>query len=321
MAKKIVVVSQALKDRHYEKIQSLAGRYGYSVERFEHARDALEAVRDAEIVYGFGTSLAKAAVEAKWICTSSAGVDPYMAPGIFSSDEVLFTNSAGAYGVTISEHIVMTALELMRRQMEYRKIVEKHEWFRALPVRSICGSRVTILGTGDIGRHAAKRMRGFDPASITGVSRSGKADAMLFDRALPQTRVDEILPETDLLVMALPGTKETVRFIDARRLALLPETAYLVNVGRGSSLDQNALCDCLRAGKLAGAALDVFETEPIPPEDPIWDCPNLLITPHVAGNMTLGYTLEKTFEMFYEDLDNYLNGRPLHHLVNRKLGY
>jgi phosphoglycerate dehydrogenase-like enzyme len=134
-------------------------------------------------------------------------------------------------------------------------------------------------------------------------------------------RLEEVLPETDLLILSLPATAETRNILDARRLALLPETARIVNVGRGSALDQKALERMLREGKLAGAALDVFEQEPIPADDPLWDCPNLVITPHMAGNMTLDYTTEKITDQFLEDLDNYAAGRPLKHTVDRKRAY
>ena len=109
--------------------------------------------------------------------------------------------------------------------------------------------------------------------------------------------------------------------MDGRRLALLPRDAYLVNVGRGSAIDEAALIDLMRGGHLSGAALDVFAHEPLSPQDPLWDCPRLMITPHVAGNMTLGYTVDRIVEMFLEDFDRFCAGQPLRHLVDRKKGY
>ena len=109
--------------------------------------------------------------------------------------------------------------------------------------------------------------------------------------------------------------------MDARRLALLPEDAFLVNVGRGSTIDQKSLVALMRGGRLSGAALDVFAEEPLPPEDDVWDCPRLLVTPHVAGNMTLRYTLDRIVDMFLEDFENYCEGRPLLQEVDRERGY
>lgn len=121
--------------------------------------------------------------------------------------------------------------------------------------------------------------------------------------------------------MSLPATAETKGILSRERFALLPQDAYIVNVGRGSAIDEDALADNLESGHLAGAALDVFQTEPLPAGHRLWKTKNLLITPHVAGNMTLPYTKDKNVQMFIEDLKNFTEGRPLHYLVDRKLGY
>ena len=123
-----------------------------------------------------------------------------------------------------------------------------------------------------------------------------------------------------MLVISLPGTKETFHMLDDRRLALLPDGALVINVGRGPVIDQKALEKELRAGRLR-AALDVFETEPLPADDSLWDCPNLLMAPHVAGNMTLPYTRDRIVELFLEDFENYCAGRPLARQVDLKRGY
>ena len=133
--------------------------------------------------------------------------------------------------------------------------------------------------------------------------------------------LESVLQQTDLLILSLPDTPQTRGLLSADRLALLPRTAYLVNVGRGSAIDQRALETLLRAGHLSGAALDVFEQEPLPAESSLWDCPRLLITPHVAGNMTLDYTVEKIISQFLGDFDRYCNGLPPAHLVDRNIGY
>ena len=153
------------------------------------------------------------------------------------------------------------------------------------------------------------------------MNRGGGNPEGLFDRTVTVDRLEEVLPETDLLILSLPATAETKNILNAARLALLPETARLVNVGRGSAVDQQALEKMLREGKLAGAALDVFVQEPIPAEDSLWDCPGLLITPHIAGNMTLDYTVEQIVNQFLENLRNYAEGLSLRRLVDRKRAY
>ena len=178
-----------------------------------------------------------------------------------------------------------------------------------------------MLGTGDIGTTFATRARAFEPESIIGVCRSGKSSSPVYDKVLPVSELDSILPETDLLAMSLPSTPETRGILSRERIALLPKGAFIVNVGRGSAIDEDALADALDNGQLAGAALDVFQTEPLPAGHRLWKTKKLLITPHVAGNMTLSHTRNKNVAMFLEDLKNFTEGAPLKYLVDRKLGY
>lgn len=278
------------------------------------------ALSDAEIYFGRSPAILDAAPSLRWACATTAGVDAWLAP-VAARGDVRLTSSSGAYGVTLAEHVTMLTLTLMRRQLEYNACIARHEWKRGLAVRSIRGSRVTLLGAGDIGREVAVRFRAFGPKSIAAVNRSGAAPGGLFDAVVPISRLDDVLPETDLLVMSLPGTPQTRHIMDARRLRLLPGDAFLVNVGRGTALDQAALMEVLKSGHLNGAALDVFEHEPLAPDDPLWDCPRLMITPHIAGFMTLPYTVERIVELFLENFRRYCDGASLLRAVDPREGY
>ena len=319
--KKILVCTPRLTDKNRRDIEKAADGQGYSVLFCDDRDAALAEARDAEIILSADPALPKAAPALKWMCCAFAGVEPLLVPGAFANPEALLTNASGAYGVTIAEHIVMVTLELMRRQMDYNRVVADRKWVRDLPIRSIRGSRITLLGAGDIGREAALRLRAFGPRRVVAVNRSGRDAGAMFDETLPASALDGVLPETDLLVMSLPGTPESRGIMDGQRLALLPQDAFLVNVGRGSAIDEGALLALMRRGHLAGAALDVFEREPLPADSPLWDCPRLLITTHVAGNMTLKYTVDRIVAMFIEDFGNYCAGRPMAHLVDRERGY
>ena len=319
----ICIYQEFLTDAHKARIRETAGRLGFTphfftLEQFEEARTCLQ---DCEILYAHSPELLRTAGKAlQWYCCSYAGVDPYCKDdGIFANPDCLLTNSNG-YGVTIAEHVVMVTLMLLRRMPEYEQIVAERNWSNQLPIRSIRDNDFTILGTGNIGVNVAQRLRGMGARRIVGLSRSGRPQAD-FDEVLPIARLDEVLPRTPVLVMALPGTAETAGILSAERIALLPATSYVINVGRGTAIDQSALIDALNAGRLAGAALDVMAPEPLPKDDPLWDARNIIITPHVSGNMTLGYTCDVNVEMFCEDLENYAAGRSLQHLVDRKLGY
>ena len=158
-------------------------------------------------------------------------------------------------------------------------------------------------------------------ASITGVNRSGRCPDEAYDRVVPISELDTVLPDAHVLVMSLPSTPETVGILSAARIALLPRDALVINVGRGTAIDQDALVEALNTERIAGAALDVMVPEPLPEDHPLWSAKNLVLTPHVAGNMSLGYTCDKAVDMFCEDLARYAAGEPLAHLVDRKLGY
>ena len=318
--KKITVCMTRLLEKHRLQITAAAEAAGYSVEFFEKAAQAETWAAESEIILADGDALLPRARQLKWFCASFAGVD-HLLRSPYLKDDVLLSNSSGAYGVTIAEHIIMVTLMLLRRQLEYNEIARAHRWERNLPVRSIRGSRILIIGTGDIGHEAAVRLRAFGPERIEGINRTGRMDDAAFDRMQSAEHLEEVLPEADIVIMCLPGTSETRHLMDAHRLAMLPPHALVINVGRGQALDQEALVELLSSHRLGGAALDVFEKEPVPPEDPVWTCPGLLVTPHCSGNTSLGYTVDRIVDLFCEDFERYVQGLPLLRTVNRALGY
>lgn len=323
MSRDICIYQEFLTDTHKARIKQAAGEAGFvpyffTLDQFEEAKAC---VQHCEVLYAHSPELLRAApATLKWYCCSFAGVDPYCKdPAIFANPDCLLTNS-NSYGVTIAEHVVMVTLMLLRRMPEYEEVVRAHSWSNQLPIRSIRDNEFTVLGTGNIGVNVAERLRGMGAARVVGLSRGGRPHPA-FDEVYPISRLDEVLPNTKILVMALPGTAETVHILNRDRIALLPSDAYVVNVGRGTAIEQEPLMEALNGGKLAGAALDVMDPEPLPGDHPLWSTKNLILTPHVSGNMTLGYTCDVNVEMFCADLKNYAAGRPLNGLVDRKLGY
>ena len=307
MAKKIGVIIDFLNDKYERQLNAAAAKYGYEIEYFPSSAEAVGRVDDCEILYGHcSQKVIRSAKSLKWYCCCWAGVDHFCDESLYQNPDCRLTNSSGAYGTTISEHLIMVCLMLLRRQMEYTEIIRAGGW-ETLPggIRSLHGARITVLGTGDIGTEFARRAQAFHPACITGVRRTVRSSDPAFTSIHAIAELDSVLPETDILVMALPSTAETVGILSRR----------------GTAIDQEALCDALNAGQLAGAALDVVVPEPLPADHPLRRAKNLLLTPHVAGNMTLGYTCDKSVQMFCDDLENYAAGRPLAHLVDRKRGY
>ncbi len=320
MAGKLIVTVDVFTGEQKEKIREAAGRLGMETRFFREGQCSAEEAREGEILFGSSPELIEAMPDLKWICAPSAGLNQYLEPPELLREGILLSNSSGAYGVTIAEHVILVTLDILRRAEEYREIIRKRSWQRDLAIRSIRESRVTLMGTGDIGQEVARRMRAFGPVRIAGMNLRGGNPEGLFDFCVREEGLDEILRDTDILVISLPATENTRHLLDERRLGLLPEGALVVNVGRGSVIDQKALEKELRAGRL-WAALDVMEQEPVPAEDSLWECPHLLMTPHSAGNMTLPWTVKRIVELFLEDLENYGAGRPLKRQVTRQKGY
>ena len=318
---KVIIYNNQLKQKHMDQIKETAVKAGAKVCFIDSEDNVPEEFSDAEVMYGTGLKIIGRSKHIKWFCSPSAGIDFLLKPGVFANEDCIITNSAGSYGVSIAEHIIMVSLMMMRQmQVNYRKSIAG-VWGERLPQKSLKDCRITVLGTGDIGSAFARRVKAFEPKSVVGLCRSGECSESSFDRIYRIDELNGVLRDTGLLVMCLPGTPETEGILSKERMELLPDDAYVVNVGRGSAIDEDALMECLESGKLAGAALDVFRNEPIPEGSPLWNTKNLLITPHVAGNLTIDHTLDTNVAMFCEDLIRYSEGKPLKHAVDKQLGY
>ena len=324
MARTICICVEWLSEEQREHIRSAAAALGFQTEFFMPGEEdaAKKCLQRAEILLGHTPELlAAAGPQLKWYCCTFAGVDPYCSdPSLFANPDCLLSNSSGCYDETISEHMVMATLILLRRIPAYQRIVQARGWENQLPIRSIREVNICVLGAGNIGSAYAEKVLALGAQPVVGVSRSGRARTP-FARVVSFDKLNEVLPSTDVLAMALPGTPETAHILDARRIALLPKGAVVINVGRGSAVDQPALIAALESGHLGGAALDVMTPEPLPADDPLWNAPNVFLTPHVSGNMTMGWTRTRCVELFCEDLGNYAAGKPLARLVDRTLGY
>lgn len=320
--RRLAVTLDFLEDHHHEQLLATASGHGFDV-RFaamEPSGEDLAWMRDAEVLLTSSPKTIPACGDGlRWVASSWAGVDAFRP---LLPERCLLTNNTGAYGPTISEHIIMLLLMLWRGEWSHMQAQMKGVWGPHLPQRSIEGSTVCVLGTGDIGTTFARKARALGARRLIGVSRSGVARVEgVYDEMHPLDDLDVVLPEVDALVMSLPGTDATAGMIDARRIALLRPHAVLVNVGRGSAIVQEALVAALEDGSLGGAALDVCTPEPLPADDPLWHAPNCIITPHVAGNMTLQITRDRTVRLFCDELARYARGETPLRVVDPLLGY
>lgn len=325
--KKICAVADFLTEDNRKKMTETARACGFEIEFFESAKEASGRVSDCEVIYSGGdSSILRGMPALRWCHTAFAGIGAYAESGIFDSGEVLLTNSSGAYGRTISEHIVMVSLMLMRQMPEYTRIINERRWVQDLPIRSIAGSNIVIIGTGDIGRNAAGRYRALGAKSITAFSRSGRKTEG-FDKVFCLDEFDRLFSDpafsesVDILLLCVPGTPGTRGLLSRERIAMLSGRTYVINVGRGIVIDQDALLEALKEHSIAGAALDVMYPEPLPKDHPLWDAPDCIITPHISGDMGLQYTVGVTVDYFCENLERYSAGRKLINLVDIRKGY
>ncbi|MEE0956308.1 MAG: D-2-hydroxyacid dehydrogenase [Eubacterium sp.] len=266
-----------------------------------------------------GTKLLQEADSLEWLQLTSAGADKYCAPGILPQGCVL-TNASGAYGLSVSDHMLAMTFSLMRNFPFYSRQQGEHDWKRGRKVQTTEGAVVVLLGVGDIGSIYGRKMKALGAYTI-GVRRTIHEKPEWLDEQITMEELDKVLPRADFVAMSLPGGKATEHIIDERRLGLMKDTAYIINVGRGNAIDPAALKKALREGTIGGAGLDVTEPEPLPADDELWSLPNCLITPHVAGWFFLDKTVERIIEIVCQNLDHYMNGKELNHKVNIKYGY
>lgn len=278
--------------------------------------ETAEEVASANIVIGkLPVKKIKNASSLEWLQLPSAGADAYTAPGVLPED-VILTNSVGAYGLAVSEHMLASTLALVRRFPEYARRQAEHTWKPMGNITSIEGSTVLVLGLGDIGGRYARKMKALG-AYVIGLRKSKKEKPEYVDEQYTIESLPEVIGRADIVSMVLPGGEDTENLMDLEMLRRMKKGSFLVNCGRGNSVDLKALKTVLDEGHLAGAALDVTEPEPLPADDPLWDYENVLITPHVAGNFWLPQTLKNVVRIAGENLYRYAHGEPLTRIVSR----
>ncbi len=251
----------------------------------------------------------------------SSGVNDYVQGGQFPQNAMLCCMTGG-YGSVLAEHLLGMVLALCRRLPEYRDQQHIHRWQLLRYDKQLEGSTLLILGAGDIGTTLARWMRPM-VGRIIGVRRVVRACPPCFDRMVTLQQLDECLPEADIIVCALPHTPETIRLLDERRLRKMKKDAVLVNGGRGSLIDQDALCRLLDEGWFWGVGLEVAQPEPLPADSPLWSQPRVLITPHAAGNsFAPGSPLErKIWDFMIENVSRFLSGETPQNQVDFTTGY
>ena len=289
-------------------------------------REALES--EALLVWNVPRKTLFPLVEAlpnlRWVQALSAGIDHVLAAPL--RPETVVCNGRGLHDAPTAELAVALLLSAARGLHGFRDAQRRSEWNRSAYVAqlegrarylgTLEGARVLILGMGTIGLEVARRLQPFG-CRIEGVATTAGVRDGFVTHAF--SSLDELLPEVDALVMVLPDTPETQGILSRERLARLGAHAWVVNVGRGSSVDEAALCEALEEGRIGGAALDVTAKEPLPPESPLWRLENAIVAPHVGGGGPRFF--EKANALLERNAHRFLRGEPLENVVDRTRGY
>jgi phosphoglycerate dehydrogenase-like enzyme len=282
--------------------------------------DALAAAPEIEVIMGsFRPNVCAAAPKLRWIQSFSTGMDKFLFPEIVERDEVAISNVAGLYASQGGEHAWALLLALTRQIPTAVKNMEKRTW-SAGSVVEIAGTTLGVIGMGGFGVEISKRAQGYDMNVIAiDPVRTEKPPFVNELRPTSAETLKDLLQRSDVVMTACPLTKETYHLISAPELALMKPSAYLINVTRGGIIDEPALVDALKAGQIAGAGLDVTEKEPLASDSPLWDAPNLILTPHRAGASQ--HRPRKIFEFFLQNLNRYVSGQKPVNVIDKRKGY
>jgi len=285
-----------------------------------------EHLKNAEVIFTISLRPEQFALAKKvrWIHAPTAAVHQFQFPELIESDAVL-TNSTEVHGPVVAEHVMAMILALAKKVPQAALFQQKRVWGQesmwreGTHLREVGGATVGLIGLGAIGRRVA-RMAYAMGMRVIGVREhveKGKPEGV--EAVFPPSRLDDLLRQSDYVVVAAPLIGATEKLINAARLAVMKRDAFLINVGRGPQVDDAALIEALRSRRLAGAALDVFEQEPLPADSPMWSIDNLLITPHTAG--LTDKLWHRHYELFSDNLRRYLAGQPLRFVVDKQKGY
>ena len=257
----------------------------------------------------------------RWVHATGAGIETIIAiPELVASD-IVVTNTRGAHAPFVAEHTFALLLALTRYIAEFAQHKRDHHYHaygRDFPLESLYGMRLLIVGMGNIGRAIASRALAFE-MQVVGLDVMAPEQSGDDLSVLPMEHLDTELPKADVLVIAVPLTAETTNLIDAHRIASLKPGAIVIGISRGTIIDEAALAKRLRDGTLAGAGLDVYAEEPLPPDHFLWDTPRLVMTPHCAPKSPL--TRDREFEITHENIRRFVADEPLLNVCDKAAGF
>ncbi|MBM7615900.1 phosphoglycerate dehydrogenase [Alkaliphilus hydrothermalis] len=278
-----------------------------------------EAMKDVEVLVcynPFSTLDVKKMTGLRWIQLSSIGVDQAPMDTLIDQN-VILTNNKGGYSIPMGEWVVLKMLEIYKKTRELYQQQDKKQWRMNTSLLELYGKKVTFIGTGSIAQESAKRLQGFG-VEVLGINTRG-TDTEYFHKCYPIEQMKEILEISDVVVVTVPYTDKTHHMLNRNRLMAMKKNAVLINVSRGSIIDEAALIQVLSEGHLMGIALDVFEEEPLSSESPLWEMENVLVSPHNSWISEMRN--ERRFQMILENMKRYINKEKLLNVVDLQKGY
>lgn len=294
---------------------------GAIVQVFKTAEDAGTFIQDADCAYGFvPPALFSRAKKLRWLQCNAASPDPSFWHEALVKSDVTVTNFRGIYNDHVAAHALAFVLALSRSLPQYTRLQHRNEWGTVLPTVYLPETTALIVGLGGIGAETARLCAAFG-MTVIGVDPAISTPPPHVKSVHPPESLDSLLPQTDFLILIIPETPETIRMIDARRLSLMKPGSFLVNVGRGKTVVMQDLIEALQTGKMAGAALDVFEQEPLPRESPLWSMSNVLVTPHMAAKPYSLHVPERRTRILIENCERFSQGRSLINVVDKAKRY
>lgn len=300
-----------------KEIKKIAPDFDLNIK--ESSTDYFNLLKESEIVFGWPkTDLVKKAKSLKWLHLPSAGVDRYANKELYQNQDVLLTNSSGVYGKPIAEHVFAMIMAHNRNLIDYAYDKKEKKWQRKNEIKDFFNSTVGILGLGDIGSTIAKRAKAWG-AQVLALKRTMTELPDYVDQIYLNQNLDKLLKKSDYVILTLPGTPATEGIIGQEELKMMKDSAFIVNIGRGSLIKQDALLEALKKGWIGGAGLDVTEPEPLPETSQLWEMDNLIITPHTSGFSPTND--RRRFEIFKENLKKYLKQKELRNQVDFELKY
>lgn len=284
--------------------------------------EEIEALLDDIVIAAghFPSRFISRAPRLRWYQQWGAGVDWLMRHPEIATLDFLLTNASGVHAIPISEHILALLLAFARGLPPATRAQQQHLWQRMenSGLFELAGKTMLLVGVGAIGQRTAQLAAALD-MRVLGVRRDPARTVPGIERMYGQQELENVLPEADFVVLTIPLTADTRGLIGARAFGKMKPSAYLINIGRGGTVDEPALIRALQSGQIAGAGLDVFASEPLPPDSPLWDMPNVIITAHYSG-LTPHYN-QRAMDIFIDNLERFIKGQPMRNVVDKILGY